>query len=126
MEQWELLDGKESSYAHPDLHQFLTKMSGESCMGSSGIFQRHTRVFVARAPGRLDVMGGIADYSGSLVLPLPLAEACFAAVQPQIDQFDLNLLDLPPKLRIVSSRGAEVSSGALVAVHWRWMYVWWF
>ena len=25
-------------------------------------------IFVARAPGRLDVMGGIADYSGSLVL----------------------------------------------------------
>lgn len=25
-------------------------------------------VVVARAPGRLDVMGGIADYSGSLVL----------------------------------------------------------
>jgi len=25
-------------------------------------------VFVARAPGRLDVMGGIADYSVSLVL----------------------------------------------------------
>ena len=25
-------------------------------------------MFVARAPGRLDVMGGIADYSGSLVL----------------------------------------------------------
>ncbi|KAL2555174.1 Ribosomal protein S5 domain 2-type fold [Forsythia ovata] len=29
-------------------------------------------IFVARAPGRLDVMGGIADYSGSLVLQ----EAC--------------------------------------------------
>ena len=29
--------------------------------------------FIARAPGRLDVMGGIADYSGSLVLQLPLA-----------------------------------------------------
>lgn len=30
----------------------------------------------ARAPGRLDVMGGIADYSGSLVLQLPIrAEA---------------------------------------------------
>ncbi len=27
-----------------------------------------------RAPGRLDVMGGIADYSGSLVLELPLRE----------------------------------------------------
>lgn len=38
-------------------------------------------VAVARAPGRLDVMGGIADYSGSLVLQLPLAEACHVAVQ---------------------------------------------
>jgi hypothetical protein len=40
-------------------------------------------VFVGRAPGRLDVMGGIADYSGSLVLQLPLAAACHAAVQLQ-------------------------------------------
>lgn len=38
-------------------------------------------IFVGRAPGRLDVMGGIADYSGSLVLQLPLAEACHVAVQ---------------------------------------------
>lgn len=29
-------------------------------------------VFVARAPGRLDVMGGIADYSGSLVLQVTI------------------------------------------------------
>lgn len=36
---------------------------------------------MTRAPGRLDVMGGIADYSGSLVLQLPLAEACHVAVQ---------------------------------------------
>ncbi|MBL7876141.1 MAG: hypothetical protein JNL53_10790, partial [Cyclobacteriaceae bacterium] len=27
----------------------------------------------ASAPGRLDVMGGIADYSGSLVLQMPIA-----------------------------------------------------
>ena len=38
-------------------------------------------VWVARAPGRLDVMGGIADYSGALVLQLPLAQACHAACQ---------------------------------------------
>ena len=38
-------------------------------------------VVVSRAPGRLDVFGGIADYSGSLVLQLPLAEACHVAVQ---------------------------------------------
>lgn len=36
---------------------------------------------MARAPGRLDVMGGIADYSGSLVLEMPIAEATLAAVQ---------------------------------------------
>ena len=39
-------------------------------------------VFIARAPGRLDVMGGIADYSGSLVLQRPIAEATWAAFQP--------------------------------------------
>ena len=38
---------------------------------------------IARAPGRLDVMGGIADYSGSLVLEMPLACATFAIAQKQ-------------------------------------------
>jgi galactokinase len=38
-------------------------------------------ICIARAPGRLDLMGGIADYSGSLVLEMPIAEAAFAAVQ---------------------------------------------
>jgi L-arabinokinase len=42
--------------------------------------------WIARAPGRLDVMGGIADYSGSLVLQWPIAEATFAAVQPVGDE----------------------------------------
>ncbi|MEQ1642749.1 MAG: galactokinase family protein [Pyrinomonadaceae bacterium] len=42
-------------------------------------------MIVARAPGRLDVMGGIADYSGSLVLEMPIAEATFAAVQKTVD-----------------------------------------
>lgn len=40
-------------------------------------------LYVGRAPGRLDVMGGIADYSGALVLELPLARATFALVQCQ-------------------------------------------
>jgi Galactokinase galactose-binding signature len=38
-------------------------------------------ITVATAPGRLDVMGGIADYSGSLVLQLPIGLACHVAVQ---------------------------------------------
>jgi galactokinase len=41
--------------------------------------------FVGRAPGRLDVLGGIADYSGSLCLELPLREAACAAVQARGD-----------------------------------------
>jgi L-arabinokinase len=48
----------------------------------SGLFNPAAPVFIARAPGRLDIMGGIADYSGSLVLQWPIAEATFAAVQP--------------------------------------------
>jgi galactokinase len=40
-----------------------------------------TTTFVARAPGRLDGMGGIADYSGSLVLELPLREATVAVLE---------------------------------------------
>ena len=38
--------------------------------------------FVARAPGRLDVMGGIADYSGALVLQWPIREATRVTVRP--------------------------------------------
>lgn len=48
-------------------------------------FAPDREITVARAPGRLDVMGGIADYSGSLVLQLPLAEAACCAVQARDD-----------------------------------------
>ncbi len=44
------------------------------------------KVFVARAPGRLDVMGGIADYCGSLVLEMPLKEAVLAGIQKRKDR----------------------------------------
>ena len=50
-------------------------------------------VAIARAPGRLDVMGGIADYSGSLVLEMPLACATFAVAQVQ-DARRLDVLSL--------------------------------
>jgi L-arabinokinase len=45
------------------------------------LFLPDAPLMIARAPGRLDLMGGIADYSGALVLELPLACATFAAVQ---------------------------------------------
>jgi galactokinase len=37
--------------------------------------------WTARAPGRLDVMGGIADYSGSLVLQWPIRESTTVRLQ---------------------------------------------
>jgi galactokinase len=69
-----------------DLGTFLDTLRGHN------LFDRGASLTIARAPGRLDVMGGIADYSGSLVLQRPIAEATFAAVQ---------LIDLPV-LEIVS------------------------
>ena len=44
-------------------------MKISSCNGFTGEYLHlQEEIFVARAPGRLDVVGGIADYSGSLVL----------------------------------------------------------
>uniref|UniRef100_A0A0D9WTU2 GHMP kinase N-terminal domain-containing protein n=1 Tax=Leersia perrieri TaxID=77586 RepID=A0A0D9WTU2_9ORYZ len=37
-------------------------------IAASMLFDWEEEMYIARAPGRLDVMGGIADYSGSLVL----------------------------------------------------------
>ena len=42
-------------------------------------------IYLSRAPGRLDVMGGIADYSGALVLQWPIREATRVALQRRPD-----------------------------------------
>jgi galactokinase len=49
----------------------------------SAFFSGDSPLYVARAPGRLDVMGGIADYSGASVLELPLECATAALLQWQ-------------------------------------------
>ncbi|MEZ4615512.1 MAG: galactokinase family protein [Caldilineaceae bacterium] len=58
------------------------------------LFQPDGNLVVTRAPGRLDLMGGIADYSGSLVLQMPIAEATLVALQrvaePEIQIISLN------------------------------------
>ena len=64
----------------PDVRGFVELVS----TGAGG-FSGDGDIWVTRAPGRLDVMGGIADYSGSLVLPMPIAEACVAGVQQAAD-----------------------------------------
>ncbi|KAH6798543.1 arabinose kinase [Perilla frutescens var. frutescens] len=50
-------------------------------LAAAAMFNWEEDIIVARAPGRLDVMGGIADYSGSLVLQMPIREACHVAIQ---------------------------------------------
>jgi galactokinase len=52
---------------------------------ASAFFVPGVPIAVARAPGRLDLLGGIADYSGGLVLELPLAAATLAAAQASGD-----------------------------------------
>src|SRR4051812_29311150 len=66
--------------ASDDLSQFLDMLRGQR------LFEAGAPIAIARAPGRLDVMGGIADYSGSLVLQRPIAEATCVAVQQRQDR----------------------------------------
>lgn len=68
-------------------------LAGES-RSPPNFFDGAGEVFVARAPGRLDLMGGIADYSGSLVLELPIASAAHAAVQLN-DTKTIRVVSLP-------------------------------
>lgn len=49
-------------------------------------FQKHGNVMVARAPARLDIMGGIADYCGSNVFEMTLNRAAVAACQAREDR----------------------------------------
>ena len=60
----------------PELDEALAAVAAHAALFDAG-----RTITLARAPGRLDVMGGIADYSGSLVLELPLAAATWVAAQ---------------------------------------------
>ena len=72
-----------STRAYPDVSQFLDAIAQgpQRAQRRRHVFDPATPIFVARAPGRLDVMGGIADYSGALVLQMPIAEATIVALQ---------------------------------------------
>ncbi len=56
-------------------------------------FSRDGRIIVTCAPSRLDIMGGIADYSGSIVFEKTLNRAAVAAIQARHDR-NLNALTL--------------------------------
>ena len=74
----------DASHNLPDTAAFVEKLSTlgrHSSVDARTLFDGDDEIIVARAPGRLDVMGGIADYSGSLVLEMSIREATFAALQ---------------------------------------------
>ena len=80
----------------PDVQSFidlLNTLDTHPFAPARELFNSKADLIVSRAPGRLDVMGGIADYSGSHVLELPIAEATFAAVQLN-DERQLNIVSL--------------------------------
>jgi L-arabinokinase len=90
----------------PDLERFATDVSARLNAGAwppqpDG---EGGPAWVARAPGRLDVMGGIADYSGALVLQWPIREATRVAVRPWSK----------PSIAIVSVRQGEADRRAEV------------
>jgi L-arabinokinase len=59
----------------------LNKLAEHPLPEARRLFDKEAELVVTRAPGRLDVMGGIADYSGSLVLELPIQESTLVALQ---------------------------------------------
>jgi galactokinase len=65
-------------------------------VSSTGLFDSGKLIVVTRAPGRLDVMGGIADYSGSLVLQLPIANAAYVGLQKS-DSQSLHIVSEPDR-----------------------------
>jgi galactokinase len=80
----------------PDAQEFidlLNNLPTHPFAPARDLFNGETDLIVSRAPGRLDVMGGIADYSGSHVLEFPIAEATFAAVQLN-ERRELNIVTL--------------------------------
>src|SRR5215207_3402000 len=71
-------------------------------------------VLVTRAPGRIDLMGGIADYSGSLVLQWPIAAATHVALQLQKTPIDcLKCLSLTFRRQPTTDLHAQSSSPTL-------------
>jgi galactokinase len=85
----------------PELYEIVSLVEAHS-----DFFDEERPITLARAPGRLDLMGGIADYSGSLVLELPLLAATWAAVQTSA----------APTVTLLSTAADELSAENVVAI----------
>ncbi len=65
--------------------EYLLQSDSHTVFGPHGL-QKEGRVIVTRAPARLDIMGGIADYCGSNVFEMTLNRAAVAACQGREDR----------------------------------------
>jgi L-arabinokinase len=72
-----LVDSGEGDF--PDADAFAGRARAHA------LFAAEKPIVVARAPGRFDVLGGIADYAGGLVLGIPIRAAVLAAAQESSD-----------------------------------------
>src|SRR5256885_8382762 len=73
-----------SSHGLSDTEDFLESLDESLSSLPAGwrdLLDSRRELIVTRAPGRLDLMGGIADYSGSLVLQWPIQSAVHVAIQ---------------------------------------------
>lgn len=95
MNRYEIISG--STHGLRDTVDFIDSIdrSVNSLPGDwRDIFNSEKELIVTRAPGRLDVMGGIADYSGSLVLQWPIQAAVHVALQQNESQ-KIRIASLP-------------------------------
>jgi L-arabinokinase len=74
-------------YIPQSTRDLIARMKADSsCVISRDPAAHGREVVLARAPGRLDVMGGIADYTGSLVCQMPLDLSTAVGVQRRDDR----------------------------------------
>jgi L-arabinokinase len=74
------------SFAPPDAETGWAEFDRYIRDDAAAFFDGPGPIAGARAPGRLDVMGGVADYSGSIVLEMPIAWAAYVAWQWREDR----------------------------------------
>ncbi|RKU30303.1 hypothetical protein C6497_04910 [Candidatus Poribacteria bacterium] len=65
--------------------EYLIQCDSPEVFGIHGL-QKEGNVIITRAPARLDIMGGIADYSGSNVFEMTLNRAAVVACQKREDR----------------------------------------
>ena len=77
-------------------------------------FEEDIPVYHASSPGRLDVMGGIADYSGSLLLQMPIKQTTEITLQKRDDKkFVLQSATGKNKLLSFTIDGSEIENKSL-------------